>query len=62
MLILGRKIQESILIGDDIVVTICGLRWGQVKVGIKAPRHIRILRSELEKKRGSTNDSIVKEN
>ncbi|GAB4428655.1 MAG: carbon storage regulator CsrA [Anaerolineae bacterium] len=47
MLVLGRKTNESILIGDDIEITILGVEGDRVKVGIKAPNSVRILRQEL---------------
>lgn len=47
MLILERKDGQSILIGDDIVVTILKNRNGPSRVGIKAPKNIKILREEL---------------
>lgn len=47
MLVLGRKTDESLLVGDDIVITILGIEGDRVKVGIDAPRHITILRSEV---------------
>jgi len=47
MLVLGRKIDESFIIGDDIIVTILGVEGDRVKVGIQAPSHIRVLRQEL---------------
>jgi len=47
MLVLSRKLDESIVIGDDIVVKIIGVERGMVKLGIDAPSDISILRSEL---------------
>jgi carbon storage regulator len=47
MLILSRKLDESILIGDSIVIKIVAVQEGHVKIGIDAPREVRILRSEL---------------
>lgn len=47
MLILSRKLDESILIGDSITVKIVAIDKGIVKVGIDAPHDIRVLRSEL---------------
>lgn len=47
MLILQRELDESIRIGDDIVVTITAIEGQKVKLGIDAPRHIRVDRSEV---------------
>jgi len=47
MLVLTRHFNESILIGDDIVITIVGIDRGRVKLGITAPGHVPILRKEL---------------
>jgi carbon storage regulator len=47
MLILTRKPGESILIGDDLEVTITSIDQNKVRVGIKGPAHIPIYREEL---------------
>ena len=47
MLILSRKIEEGIKIGDSITVKILGIHEGQVKIGIDAPRDVKVFRSEL---------------
>ena len=47
MLVLARKINESILIGDNIKVQILEIKGDQVKLGIVAPREIRVLRPEV---------------
>lgn len=47
MLILSRKPEESIVIDDEIVVTILAIEGEKVKIGISAPRHVRVLRQEL---------------
>jgi carbon storage regulator len=47
MLVLGRKTDESLIVGSDIVITILGIEGDRVKVGINAPKHITILRSEV---------------
>jgi carbon storage regulator len=47
MLILSRKLEESIMIGDDIVIKVVAVHEGQVKLGIEAPKSVRILRTEL---------------
>ena len=47
MLILSRKLDESILIGDSITIKVVAIDKGVIKLGIDAPTHIRVLRSEL---------------
>ena len=47
MLVISRKINEKIKIGDDIEIVILSIDKNQVKIGIKAPKHVSILRGEL---------------
>lgn len=47
MLIITRKKGESLMIGDDIEITISKIEDGSVKIGIKAPKDVIILRKEL---------------
>lgn len=47
MLVLGRKTDESLIVGNDIVITILSIEGDRVKVGINAPKHVTILRSEV---------------
>lgn len=47
MLILTRKVGESLLIGDDISITILNIRGNQVKIGIKAPKDVSVHREEI---------------
>ncbi len=47
MLILSRKLDESIMIGDDVVIKVVAVHEGSVKLGIEAPKTVRILRTEL---------------
>ena len=47
MLVLGRKAGERILIGDDVVVTVVSVGKDGVRVGIEAPRDVRIHRAEI---------------
>ncbi len=47
MLILTRKVGETLIIGDDITVTICAVKNSQVRVGIKAPKDVDIHREEI---------------
>jgi carbon storage regulator len=48
VLVLSRHAGESVRIGDDIEITVLDIRAGAVKIGIAAPRSVRIYRSELE--------------
>ena len=47
MLVLTRKVDQSIMIGDDIRVTICRVRDGSVRVGVEAPDDVEIHREEI---------------
>ena len=47
MLVLTRRVDESIAIGDDILVTVLAVEGDRVKIGITAPREITILRQEV---------------
>ena len=48
MLVLSRKINESINVGTDIVVAVLGRRGDRITLGVEAPREVEIRRSELE--------------
>ena len=47
MLVLTRRANQSIMIGDDIVVTVLDVRGDQVRIGIKAPRSVGVHREEV---------------
>ena len=47
MLVLSRRVGESVMIGDDVVVSLLEVRGDLVRVGIDAPRHIRVYREEV---------------
>ena len=50
MLVLTRKANEQILIGDDIKITLVRVRGNSVRIGIEAPRDVRVVRGELARK------------
>ncbi|MDL2228922.1 carbon storage regulator CsrA [Treponema sp. OttesenSCG-928-L16] len=47
MLILSRKINEKIMIGDDISVSIIEIRGDQVRLGVEAPKSVKVFRQEV---------------
>lgn len=47
MLVLSRHINESIIIGDDIVVTVVDIRGDKVRLGVTAPQAVRVDRDEV---------------
>jgi len=48
MLVLTRKIQQQIQIGDDITITVLEIKGRSVRLGIDAPREVRVLRAEVK--------------
>lgn len=56
MLVLTRKPNQKIRIGENITVTIVRVTGNTIRIGIDAPRDVRIIRSELEPSSGSTAD------
>jgi len=50
MLILTRRMNETLVVGDDVRVTVLGINGNQVRIGVKAPRHIPVHREEIYEK------------
>ena len=48
MLVLSRKTDERIQIGSDIFITVLGIKGGRVRLGLEAPRNVRISRDDLQ--------------
>jgi carbon storage regulator len=47
MLVLSRKINETVLIGGDVRVTVLAIEGDRVKLGVEAPRDVRVFREEV---------------
>ena len=47
MLILTRRVGETVVIGDDVDVTVLGIKGNQVRLGVKAPREVTVHREEI---------------
>jgi len=55
MLVLSRKLNETIIIGENIRVTLLGIDGDKIKIGVDAPRDIKVFREELLEATKSTN-------
>ena len=62
MLVLSRKINQSIVIGDNIEIMLVDIRGDQIKLGINAPRDVKIFRNEVYEEIESQNIEASKTN
>jgi carbon storage regulator len=47
MLILTRRVGETLMVGDDVTVTVLGVKGNQVRIGVNAPRSVAVHREEI---------------
>lgn len=47
MLILTRRVGETLMIGDDVTVTVLGIKGNQVRLGVNAPKDVEVHREEI---------------
>jgi carbon storage regulator len=59
MLILTRRAGETLRIGDDVEVTVMAINGSQVRIGIKAPRHVIVDREEIAERKRRDRDLPV---
>lgn len=59
MLVITRKSEESLIIGEDIEINILEISNGKVRIGINAPKHIKIVRKEIVEDIKQTNKEAV---
>lgn len=60
MLILTRRVGETLIIGDDVFITVLGLKGNQVRIGINAPKNVPVHREEIKQRIDYRKQQILK--
>ncbi len=62
ILVLTRRVQETLIIGDDVKITVLGIKGNQVRIGIDAPKNVQVHREEIYKRiqdeKSESNDAV----
>ena len=59
MLILTRRVGETLVIGDDVTVTVLGVRGNQVRLGVNAPKDVAVHREEIYQRIQNEKDAVI---
>ncbi|MFT5483969.1 MAG: carbon storage regulator [Halieaceae bacterium] len=57
MLILTRRVGETLMVGDEVTVTVLGVKGNQVRLGVNAPKHVAVHREEIYNRIQSESES-----
>ena len=57
MLILTRRVGETLMVGDDVTVTVLGVKGNQVRIGVNAPKDVAVHREEIYERIRKENDA-----
>ena len=59
MLVLTRRVNEILMVGDDVTVTVLGVKSNQIRIGINAPREVAVHREEIYERIKALDDQMT---